>query len=237
MQITGATALVTGTNRGIGRHLAAQLVERGATVWATARRPELVDLDGVRTLALDITDPASVAHAAAVATDVDLLVNNAGIATGATLLGEDLDAAHAEMDTNLWGTLAVVRAFAPVLARNGGGTVVNVASSASWLAVPGATAYAVTKAAVWNLSNALRHELAAQGTSVVSVHLGVADTDMGAGFAFDKTDPADVARATLDGVERDAYEVIADEQTALVKKMLAGDPEELYALLAQLLTA
>ncbi|PRY14697.1 SDR family oxidoreductase [Kineococcus rhizosphaerae] len=237
MQINGATALVTGTNRGIGRHLAAQLVERGATVWATARRPELIDLDGVRTLALDITDPASVAHAAAVATDVDLLVNNAGIATGATLLGEDLGAAHAEMDTNLWGTLAVVRAFAPVLARNGGGTVVNVASSASWLAVPGATAYAVTKAAVWNLSNALRHELAAQGTSVVSVHLGVADTDMGAGFAFDKTDPADVARATLDGVERDAYEVIADEQTVLVKKMLAGDPEELYALIAQLLAA
>ncbi|GAA0314093.1 SDR family oxidoreductase [Kineococcus aurantiacus] len=236
MQINGATALVTGTNRGIGRHLAAQLVERGAKVYATARRPDLVDLDGVERLALDITDPVSVAAAARVATDVDLLVNNAGIATGATLLG-DLTAAHAEMDTNLWGTLAVVRAFAPVLARNGGGTVVNVASSASWLAVPGATAYAVTKAAVWNMSNALRHELAGQGTSVVSVHLGVADTDMGAGFAFDKTDPADVARATLDGVERDAYEVLADEQTALVKKMLAGEPEELYALLRQLLAS
>lgn len=141
------------------------------------------------------------------------------------------------MDTNLWGTLTVVRAFAPVLARNGGGAVVNVASGASWLAMPGATAYAVTKAAVWNLSDALRHELAGQGTSVVSVHLGVADTDMGSDVAFDEVDPADVARATLDGVERDDDEVIADEQTALIKQMLAKDPKELYALLAQLLAA
>jgi NAD(P)-dependent dehydrogenase (short-subunit alcohol dehydrogenase family) len=105
-------------------------------VYATARRPELIDLDGVERLALDITSPASVATAAAVATDVDLLVNNAGIATTATLLG-DLDAAHADMDTNVWGTLCVIRAFAPVLAANGGGSIVDIASGASWLAMPG----------------------------------------------------------------------------------------------------
>ena len=101
MNLSGATALVTGTNRGIGRHLAAQLIARGAKVYATARRPELIDLEGVERLALDITSPSSVAAAAAVATDVDLLINNAGIATTATLLG-DLDAAHADMDTNVW---------------------------------------------------------------------------------------------------------------------------------------
>jgi len=234
MHISGATALVTGANRGIGRHLAAQLVERGATVYATARRPELIDLEGVVPLALDITSPESVAAAAAVATDTDLLVNNAGIATTATLLG-DLDAAHADMDTNVWGTLSVIRAFAPVLAANGGGSIVNIASGASWLAMPGASAYAVSKAALWNMGNALRHELAGQGTAVMSVHLGIADTDMTAGIQLDKTDPADVARATLDGVERGAYEVVVDEQTALVKQMLAHEPEELYAVLAQML--
>ena len=236
MNLSGATALVTGTNRGIGRHLAAQLIARGAKVYATARRPELIDLEGVERLALDITSPASVAAAAAVATDVDLLINNAGIATTATLLG-DLDAAHADMDTNVWGTLSVIRAFAPVLAANGGGGIVNIASGASWLAMPGASAYAVSKAALWNMGNALRHELAGQGTAVMSVHLGVADTDMTAGISMPKTDPADVARATLDGVERDDYEVVVDEQAALIKQMLAGDPKELYAVVAQMLAS
>ncbi|MCU0114995.1 SDR family oxidoreductase [Curtobacterium poinsettiae] len=236
MNLSGATALVTGTNRGIGRHLAAQLIARGAKVYATARRPELIDLEGVERLALDITSPASVAAAAAVATDVDLLINNAGIATTATLLG-DLDAAHADMDTNVWGTLSVIRAFAPVLAANGGGSIVNIASGASWLAMPGASAYAVSKAALWNMGNALRHELAGQGTAVMSVHLGVADTEMTAGISMAKTDPADVARATLDGVERDDYEVVVDEQAALIKQMLAGDPKELYAVVAQMLAS
>jgi len=234
MDIKGATALVTGSNRGIGRHLAAQLVERGATVYATARRPELVDLAGVRKLALDITDPASVAAAAEAAGDVDLLVNNAGIVTGATLLG-DLAQARREMDTNLWGTLAVIRAFAPVLAANGGGTVVNIASGASWMALPGATAYAVSKAALWNMGNGLRHELAAQATSVMNVHLGVADTDMGRDFPFDKIDPADVARVTLDGVEAGEWEVVVDEQTGLIKEWLAKDPKGFYALVEQML--
>ncbi|MBT1679743.1 SDR family oxidoreductase [Curtobacterium aurantiacum] len=236
MNLSGATALVTGTNRGIGRHLAAQLIARGAKVYATARRPELIDLEGVEHLALDITSPASVAAAAAVATDVDLLINNAGIATTATLLG-DLDAAHADMDTNVWGTLSVIRAFTPVLAANGGGSIVNIASGASWLAMPGASAYAVSKAALWNMGNALRHELADQGTTVMSVHLGVADTDMTAGISMAKTDPADVARATLDGVERDDYEVVVDEQAALIKQMLAGDPRELYGVVAQMLAS
>jgi NAD(P)-dependent dehydrogenase (short-subunit alcohol dehydrogenase family) len=234
MNIYGATALVTGANRGIGRHLALELVARGAKVYATARRPELIDIDGVETLALDITDPASVAEAARLAPDVNLLINNAGIATEATLLG-DLAQAHADMDTNLWGTLSVIRAFAPILADNGGGAVVNIASGSSWVTLPNGTAYAVSKAALWSLSNGLRYELAGQGTSVVSVHLGSADTDMGASSTMDKISPADVARATLDGVERDEYEVIVDEMTALVKSMLAKDSKEMYALVAQVL--
>ncbi|WP_439381282.1 SDR family oxidoreductase [Amycolatopsis lexingtonensis] len=233
MNIHGATALVTGANRGIGRHLAAQLVERGAKVYATARRPESVDLVGVEVLALDIADPAAVAAAARAAADVNLLVNNAGIG-GGTLLG-DLRAVRATLEVNFWGTLSMARAFAPVLAANGGGAMVNIASSASWFVFPGSSAYAVSKAAVWSMSNALRQELAGQGTLVTSVHLGAADTDMMKDFDLPKTDPAEVARLTLDGVEADAAEVVVDEFTELVKASLSKDPREFDGQLKQLL--
>ncbi|WNI30433.1 SDR family oxidoreductase [Streptomyces sp. ITFR-6] len=224
MNIHGATALVTGANRGIGRHLAAQLVERGAKVYATARRSESIDLDGVEVLALDISDPLAVEAAARAAGDVNLLVNNAGIGGGA-LLG-DLDAVRAALDVNFWGTLSMARAFAPVLAANGGGAMVNIASSASWFVFPGSSAYAVSKAAVWSMGNALRQELAGQGTKVTSVHLGAADTDMMKGYDVPKMDPADVARITLDGVEAGTFEVVVDEFTAMVKASLSEDPRD-----------
>lgn len=226
------SVVVTGAGRGIGRHLAAQLVERGAKVYATARRPGSIDLDGVEVLALDISDPDVVAAAVRQAGDVNLLVNNAGIGGGA-LLG-DLEAVRAALDVNFWGTLSMARAFAPVLAANGGGAIVNIASSASWLVFPGHGAYAVSKAAVWNMTNALRQELAGQGTLVTSVHLGAADTAMMAGYDVPKMDPADVARITLDGVEADAFEVIVDEYTEMVKAWLSKDRREFDGHLQQL---
>lgn len=222
------TALITGANRGLGRHFATELLARGATVWAAARDPRTLDVPGVRPLTLDVTDPDAVAAAAALADDVDLLVNNAGISTGAGLLG-DLDAVRAEMDVNFWGALSMVRAFAPVLAANGGGTVVNVASALSWFAAPGAGAYAVSKAASWNMSNALRLELAPQGTQVTSVHLGLADTDMARGIDGPKTDPAVVVRRVLDAVDTGDLEVVVDEWSAMVKASLAEDPRGFYA--------
>ncbi|WP_147796734.1 SDR family oxidoreductase [Cellulomonas sp. Y8] len=221
------TALITGANRGLGRHFAAELLARGATVYAAAREPAAIDLPGVRRVALDITDPDAVAAAAALATDVDLLVNNAGISTGSTLLG-DLAGVRAEMDVNFWGTLSMVRAFAPVLAANGGGRIVNVASALSWFAFPGSGAYAVSKAANWNMSNALRLELAAQGTQVTSVHLGLADTDMAAGIDGPKEDPVAVVRRTLDAVEAGDLEVVVDDWSAMVKASLAEDPRAFY---------
>ncbi len=221
------TALVTGANRGLGHHFAAELLARGATVYAAAREPATIDLPGVRPVALDITDPKAVAAAADVARDVDLLVNNAGISTGAQLLG-DLDGVRAEMDVNFWGALSMVRAFAPVLASNGGGKIVNVASALSWFSAPGAGAYAVSKAANWNMSNALRLELAAQGTQVTSVHLGLADTDMSKMLQGPKTDPVVVVRKVLDAVEAGHLEVVVDEWSAMVKASLAEDPRMFY---------
>jgi NAD(P)-dependent dehydrogenase (short-subunit alcohol dehydrogenase family) len=230
MQISGSIALVTGANRGIGRHLAQQLLERGAVkVYATARRPELVDLPGADVLPLDITDPASVAAVAAAASDVTLLVNNAGVSTYTNLVTGDLDKIRLEMDTHLYGTLGMVRAFAPVLAANGGGGIVNILSAMSWFAYDGANAYAVAKAAEWGLTNGIRLELAKQGTLVTGVHLGAADTDLMAGYEGPMIDPADVARATLDGVEAGKIEVVVDDWSAYVKASLANDPSAFYS--------
>jgi NAD(P)-dependent dehydrogenase (short-subunit alcohol dehydrogenase family) len=233
MDITGSVALVTGSNRGIGRHFVEQLLERGASkVYATARRPGLVDVPGVEVLALDITDPASVAAAAAAVGDVTLLIDNAGVSSSGSLLSDDLADARRAVDTHLWGTLEMVRAFAPVIERNGGGTIVNVLSALSWFSAPGAGGYAIAKAAEWNMTNAVRLELAGRGVTVQGLHLGAADTDMMAGYDGPMTDPADVVRAALDGVERDATEVLVDDWTRMVKASLAGDPVDFSAQIA-----
>jgi NAD(P)-dependent dehydrogenase (short-subunit alcohol dehydrogenase family) len=153
MKVNGSIALVTGASRGLGRQFAQQLLDRGAAkVYATARRPEQVDIPGAEVLGLDITDPASVTAAAAAAGDVTLLVNNAGVATRHDLVTGDLDKIRLELDTSFYGTLAKVRAFAPVLAAGGGGAVLNVMSAMSWLSFVGANAYGVAKAAEWSLS-------------------------------------------------------------------------------------
>jgi len=220
MDIEGTTALVTGANRGIGRHFAQQLLERGAAkVYAAARDPRAIDLDGVIPLALDITDPRQVAEAAAAAADVRLLINNAGVSTGTDLVTGDLDRIRLELETNLYGTLSMVRAFAPALR---GGAILNVLSRLSWLSFQGANAYAVSKAAAWSLTNGIRLELAGQDTLVTGLFLSSTDTDMMAGYDIPKNDPADVVRQALDGIEADRLEVIADADTAAAKLQLSA---------------
>ncbi|MFE2431102.1 SDR family oxidoreductase [Streptomyces sp. NPDC059373] len=229
MKIAGSVALVTGANRGIGRHFAQQLLARGAAkVYATARTPESVDIPGVEVLRLDITDPASVEAAAADASDVTLLVNNAGVFTLQNLVTGDPDKIRLEMDTHFFGTLDMVRAFAPVLAGNGGGAILNVLSAMSWMAYDGANAYGAAKAAEWSLTNGIRLELASQGTLVVGLHLSSTDTDMMAGWDIEKNDPADVVHTALDGLEAGRIEVLADDPTVQLKAALAADPSVLY---------
>ena len=228
MQISGSTALITGASRGLGRQFARQLIDRGAKVYATARDPRQVDVAGAVALRLDITDPASVAAAAAAAADVSLLVNNAGISLYQDLVTGDLDKIRAELETGFYGTLSVVRAFAPVLAANGGGAILNVLSRMSWLSYPGANSYAVAKAAAWSLTNGIRLELAGQGTLVTGLLMSATDTDMMAGWDIPKNDPADVVRQALDGIEADALEVVADADPAAAKAGLSGDPRVLY---------
>jgi NAD(P)-dependent dehydrogenase (short-subunit alcohol dehydrogenase family) len=240
MNVTDQIALVTGANRGIGRQFVLELLERGAeTVYATARRPETLDFDDRRVvpLRLDLLDHDSVVTAAGVARDATLIVNNAGISTGAGLVTGDLGELRREMDTHFWGTLDVIREFAPVLSANGGGAVVNVLSALSWFASPGAGGYAAAKAAAWNMTNGVRLELAGQGTLVQGVLLGAADTDLMADYDGHKIDPRDVARRSLDGLASGSIEVIVDEWTAMVKASLADDPAVFYARMTELLGA
>jgi NAD(P)-dependent dehydrogenase (short-subunit alcohol dehydrogenase family) len=222
MELKGATAVVTGANRGLGRHLAEQLVQRGVKVYAAARRPETVDLDGVTPLRLDVTDDATIREAARVASDATLLINNAGISLYNPLIAGDLTATRAEMDTNFYGPLAVTREFAPVIEANGGGAVLNILSVISWLHPAQAGSYAASKAAAWAMSDAVREELAPRGITVSALHVGFMDTDMTAGLpAADKADPAHVAAQALDAIEAGRPEILADDVTRQVKQGLS----------------
>ena len=229
MQINGATALVTGANRGLGRRFAQALLDRGAAkVYAGARDPESVGLPGVVPVRLDITDPAQVAAAASLAADVDLLINNAGSSTNAALVDGDLGDVRLEMETHYFGTLSVARAFAPVLAANGGGALVNVLSVLSWTTLPPASAYSAAKAAELSLTNALRLSLADQKTLVTALHVGYMDTDMAAHVDGPKSDPQVIANLALDGVEAGQSEVVADDVSRQVRAALSGPLSLLY---------
>jgi NAD(P)-dependent dehydrogenase (short-subunit alcohol dehydrogenase family) len=223
MDLKNSVALVTGANRGLGRHFAAQLLERGAKVYAGARDPETVDLPGAVPLQIDVTDPASIERAAKIAGDVTLLINNAGSSTRQSLIDGDLDLIRLEMDTHYYGTLAVTRAFVPVIEANGGGAILNVLSVLSWFHPAGAGAYSGAKAAGWALTDAVRDELAPRGIAVSALHVAYMDTDMAAHVPADqKTDPAVVATLALDGVAKGRPEILADDTTRAVKAGLAG---------------
>jgi NAD(P)-dependent dehydrogenase (short-subunit alcohol dehydrogenase family) len=231
MDISTSTALVTGANRGLGRALAAELLARGATVYAGARNPDRVDLPGAKPIALDITDPASVAAAADALGDVTLLVNNAGSGTGADLLTGDLDKVRLEMDTHYFGTLSTIRAFAPRIEANGGGAILNILSVLSWLVLPSVGAYSAAKSAEWALTNALRIQLAPAGIRVAGLHVGFIDTDMAASVTSPKHAPADVARLAIDAVAADAYEIVIDDLSRDVQARLGTGVAALYPAL------
>src|SRR5947207_14420868 len=187
MKIEGATALVTGANRGLGAAVAQALLDSGATVYGGARDPGSITNDRLVPVRLDVTNDDDVAHAARTCTDVSIVVNNAGILRQSASLAEGgIEAARAEMETNYFGSMRVARAFAPILRDNGGGALVNVLSVLSFISMPQGATYSASKSAAWSLTNALRIELRRQGTLVVAVHAGFIDTDMAAGVSAEK---------------------------------------------------
>ena len=226
MKIRDSVAFVTGANRGIGLAFVQELLAGGARkVYAAARQPERITLAGVERVRLDVTNPEDVAAAARQCTDVNLLINNAGIALRTGFLAPDsVEAARSEMETNYYGPLLLSRAFAPLLAKNGGGAIVNLLSVLSWVA---AGTYSASKAAAWALTNWLRTALREQGTQVVGVHVALVDTDMASGLTLPKVKPVDVVRQALSAVEGGRDEVLADDLTRQVKAGLS-DREGIY---------
>jgi NAD(P)-dependent dehydrogenase (short-subunit alcohol dehydrogenase family) len=228
VNIKGSTVVVTGGQRGLGKSIVDEFLARGAAkVYATARSPKPSDDHRLVSVELDVTNPESVAALAITASDADIVVNNAGVLGAAKLLDSDIDEVRAVFETNYFGALRVAKAFAPILAENGGGALVDISSVLSW--VGGFGGYGDSKAAIWSLTNSLRVELEKQGTLVQSVHLGYTDTDMTTGFDVPKNDPRDVARHIVDGVENDDAEVLADEMTRHYKAALSGPVEALRA--------
>ena len=230
MKIEGAVALVTGADRGLGQADARELVSRGAAkVYGAARHPGQVTEPGVTPVGLDITDPGRVAEVAEQCADVSLLVNNAGVLKYSTFIGApSLDAARQEMETNYFGTLSMCRAFAPVLAANGGGAIVNMLSVTSFYTNPFDASYGASKAAGWSLTNGVRLELHHQGTLVIAVHAGFIDTEMAALVDAPKISPQSMAQQICDAIEAGQVEVLADERTRFVKASLPRDQELIY---------
>lgn len=224
MKIENAVVLVTGANRGIGLAFTRELLARGARkVYAAARDSASVTLPGVEAMRLDVTRADHIAAAVQQAADVTLLINNAGIAQPGGFLAPDSDAvARRLFDTNFFGVLNMSTAFAPVLKANGGGALLNVLSVASWVNGGELAAYSASKSAAWSLTNALRHELAAQKTQVLGLHMAYVDTDLTRGFEVPKTSAEDIVLRALDGLEAGADEVLADALTQQIRQGLTA---------------
>ncbi|HME23043.1 MAG TPA: SDR family oxidoreductase [Acetobacteraceae bacterium] len=231
MQIAGSVVLITGANRGIGRAFVAGFEVEGARkIYAAARDPATIQNSRVVPIRLDIMDPQQVTSAAAACSDINVLVNNAGVGTFTPFLeAPDMAAARLEMETNYFGTLAMCRAFAPVLACRGGGVLVNILSTASWMTWPWIGSYSASKRAQLALTMGVRMELRSQGTLVIGVFPDYVDTDMTAHVSAEKASPEEVVAATLAGIVGDKEEIVPDPRAARVKAVLREDPDSLEA--------
>jgi NAD(P)-dependent dehydrogenase (short-subunit alcohol dehydrogenase family) len=218
MNIQGSVAFVSGANRGIGKAYVEALVQAGARrIYAAARKIETLNdvvaiaPDRIIPIALDVTNPDQVQAAAQTAQDTTILINNAGVlGTGGLFNSTSVETAQWEMNTNYFGTLAMIRAFAPILNQNGGGVVVNLLSIVSVVNAPVFGSYSASKAALYSLTQDIRAELAAQGTLVVGVFPGPVDTAMAEGVPLDKVAPSEVAKATLQAIPQGIEEVYPD---------------------------
>lgn len=219
--IAGRTILVTGANRGVGRALVEEALERGAArVWAGTRQPFEHADDRVVRVALDLADPASIRAAAETVGVLDVLVNNAGT----SVLGDDMTSRavlEQHLNVNLLGTYDVTRAFLPVLAASRG-DIVNILSLSSFANMPLMPTYSISKAALLSLTQGLRAWVAGQGVTLYAAFLGVVDTDMTKDFDIPKASPESVAAGVWAGVEQGESDIFPDEMAALMAEGWRG---------------
>jgi NAD(P)-dependent dehydrogenase (short-subunit alcohol dehydrogenase family) len=249
MKIKNSIAFVTGSNRGIGQAFVAALLNQGAKkVYAGVR-----DLEAYKKVAallpeeqqarvepvvVDISNKKQVQTAAAQAQDITLLINNAGIANFTGLISaESLESARQEMEINYFGTLSVIRAFAPILKKNGGGGIVNILSVASLGNFPVLGSYSASKAALHSLTQGVRAELTAQSTQVFGVFPGPIDTDMAKDFEMEKTPPSETAEGTLKAIELNVEDIFVDAMAVQFEKDYWSDPKSLEQELSTFLPA
>jgi NAD(P)-dependent dehydrogenase (short-subunit alcohol dehydrogenase family) len=224
MQTTfaGKSVLITGANRGLGQAFVEELLRRGAErVYAGTRQPTVAGDERVTPVILDVTDPAQIQSAADSVDSLDILINNAGVSVPDDL--SDRSAFERHLAVNLYGTLDVTQAFLPLLARSRG-AVINIVSLGAVAAVPVLPAYSVSKAATLSLTQSLRALLTSRGVSVYAVMPGPIDTDMVRALEIPKTPPQQVARATLDGVERGEDDIFPDPMSAPVAERWQTSP-------------
>jgi len=214
MTIAGKTVLVTGATRGIGQALVAEAISRGAKrVYAGTRQPFAYPDARVTPIALDVTSEAQIQAAAGHVDSLDILINNAGLALYDDL--SDRDVLEQHLAVNLFGPYAVTQAFLPQLTR-AKGAIVNNLSLMALAPLPLTPAYAISKAAAFNLTQSLRALLAGQGVRVHAVLTGPTDTDMTAGFDVPKASPESVARAIFDAVVNGEEDIFPDPASASV---------------------
>ncbi len=234
--LNGKTVLVTGANRGIGAAVVRELLNAGvAKVYAAARKPSaLPDFGDARVvpLALDIRDETSARAAAANAADTDILVNNAGTALFADFVDSPLDVIRADMDTNYYGTLNVIRAFAPLFTRRGSGTVANVSSVVGLTSAPFLPSYSASKAALHSLTQTLRVTLRDKGVKVLGIYPGPIDTDLARDLPLDKATPESAAKLIVAGLEKDETYIFPDPVAQHIGELWEHDGRALDVALA-----
>lgn len=235
MKIEGSVVFVTGANRGLGKAFAEGFIEAGAAkVYAAARDPGTVRDPRVTPIRLDVTEPHEIAAAAAQCSDVNILVNNAGVMLLSSMLAAGSEQAmRREMEVNVFGTLRMISAFAPTLARNGGGVIANMLSVVSWFVYPFNATYCASKHAALAVTEGARIELRAQRTRVIGIHAGFIDTDMAAYIPGPKTPARQVVERTLEAVRLEQEQVLADARAEETWRALRADPAALAARMQQ----